>query len=251
MIKIIIIILFLLLFSIYTIIDMIVGLFISLVDKELLRKHSINVVKFVFRVIVLIAGVEINYSGIENIKSLNDEKSYFIISNHRGYFDIITGYLLFEKDTGIVSKDDLKKVPLLYFWMKRINCLFLNRKDLRDGLKMVLDAINNINNGISMWIFPEGTRCKSKNPLDMLEFKQGTFKIPEKADCYILPISFRNTEMVFENQFPRVKSARVYINIGVPYKISELTENNKKNIAAYSQEVVKNLLVEEKKWQTM
>ena len=251
MIKIIIIILFLLLFSIYTIIDMIVGLFISLVDKELLRKHSINVVKFVFRVIVLIAGVEINYSGIENLKSLNAEKSYFVISNHRGYFDIITGYLLFEKDTGIVSKDNLKKVPLLCFWMKRINCLFLNRKDLRDGLKMVLDAINNINNGISMWIFPEGTRCKSKNPLDMLEFKQGTFKIPEKADCYILPISFRNTEMVFENQFPRVKSARVYINIGVPYKISELTENNKKNIAAYSQEVVKNLLVEEKKWQTM
>ena len=230
---------------------MIVSFFISLVDEEMVRKHSARVVKFVFRVIVFIAGVKINYAGIENLKSISDEKSYFIISNHRGFFDIITGYLLYEKDTGIIAKDSLKKVPVLHYWMKRINCLFLNRKDLRDGFKMILAAISNINRGISMWVFPEGTRSKSKNPLDLLEFKQGTFKIAEKTDCYILPISFRNTEMVLENQSLRVKPAQIYINIGVPYKISKLSEDDKQNIAAYSQQVIRNLLAEEKKWQTL
>lgn len=251
MIKLIIIILFMLLIGIYTIFDSIVYFFVSRVDKTAVRKHSMKVVKFIFKFIVMVSGVRINVSGLENIKSLSKEKSYFIISNHRGFFDVITGYLLFDKNTGFVAKDSLGKIPVLHYWMKRIECLFLNRNDLRDGLRMVLDAINNINNGISMWIFPEGTRCKSKNPLDLLEFKQGAFKIPEKTNCYILPIAFRNTEKAFEEQKPFIKSADIYINIGTPYKISELSNDNQINIATYSQGVVRNLLAEEKKWQKL
>ena len=130
----------------------------------------------------VIAGVKVHVAGLANLKSLSNEKSFFVISNHRGFFDIITGYTLFTNLTGIVSKDSLKKLPIVHYWMKRINCLFLNRNDLRDGVKMVIDAINNINNGISMWVFPEGTRCKNENPLELLEFKQGAFKIPEKTN---------------------------------------------------------------------
>ena len=251
MIKFIIIIIIILLFGIYTIFDAIVCFFVSKFDKEIVRRHSIKVVRFILRLIVLVSGMKVYVSGIENIDKLDSEKSYFAISNHRGYFDIITGYLLFKKDTGIIAKDELKKIPIINYWMKRIGCLFLNRNDLRDGVKMVLNAINNISSGFSMWVFPEGTRNKNKDPLELLEFKKGTFKIPEKTNCYILPISFRNTEMAFENQLPRIKAADIYINIGVPYKFSELSEEERINIATYSQEVIKNLLAEEKKWQKL
>lgn len=249
MIRLIIILIFAIIITIYTLFDAIVFYFVSKIDNEIVRKHSIRVVKFIFKFLIFVSGVRINVAGIENLKSLDNEKSFFIISNHRGFFDIITGYLLFEKDTGIVAKDSLGKIPIMHYWMKRIDCLFLNRNDLRDGVRMVLDAIKKINSGVSIWLFPEGTRCKSKNPLELLEFKQGAFKIPEKTNCYILPIAFRNTENVFENQKPIIKSSDIYINIGVPYKISELKDEEKTNIATYSQEVIRNLLAEEKKWQ--
>lgn len=236
---------------IYTIFDAIICFFVSKIDSLAVRKHSMKVAQCIFKMVVFISGVKINVAGLENLKSLDDEKAFFIISNHRGFFDIITGYLLFEKDTAIVAKKSFEKIPLLHYWMKRINCIFLDRTDIRDGVKMVVTAINNINSGISMWIFPEGTRCKNENPLELLEFKQGAFKIAEKTDCYILPISFRNTESAFEKHIPWVKSAQVYINIGVPYKISELSEDNRNNIAKYSQGVIRNLLAEEKKWQTL
>ena len=251
MIKIIIIIIFMLLIGIYTIFDALICFFVAKWNVDAVRKHSMRVVKFIFKALIMISGVKVYVSGLENIRLLDNEKSFFAISNHRGFFDVISGYLLFEKNTGIIAKDSFKKVPIMHYWMKRIDCLFLNRNDIRDGLKMVLDAINNINNGISMWVFPEGTRNKNENPLDLLEFKQGTFKIPEKANCYILPISFRNTENAFENHWPMIKATDIYINIGVPYKISELSNEEQINIAVYSQEVIRNLLAEEKKWQIM
>ncbi|MBR3288955.1 MAG: 1-acyl-sn-glycerol-3-phosphate acyltransferase [Lachnospiraceae bacterium] len=251
MIKTIIILIFMLLIGIYTIFDAIVCFFVSKIDAEAVRKHSARVVKFILKVVIMISGSRVYVAGLENMRALDNEKSFFAISNHRGFFDAISGYLLFEKNTGIIAKDSLKKVPIIHYWMKRIDCLFLNRKDLRDGVKMVIDAINNINNGITMWVFPEGTRNKNENPLDLLEFKQGTFKIPEKTNCYILPISFRNTEKAFENHWPSVKATDIYINIGVPYKISELSKDDQTNIATYSQEVMRNLLAEEKKWQML
>ena len=251
MIKTIIILIFMLLIGIYTIFDAIVCFFVSKINAAAVRKHSSRVVKFILKVVIMISGVKVYVAGLENMRALDDEKSFFAISNHRGFFDVISGYLLFEKNTGIIAKDSLKKVPIINYWMKRIDCLFLNRKDLRDGVKMVIDAINNINNGISMWVFPEGTRNKNENPLELLEFKQGTFKIPEKTNCYILPISFRNTEKAFENQKPRIRATDIYINIGVPYKINELTKDEQTNIATYSQGVMRNLLAEEKKWQML
>ena len=150
-----------------------------------------------------------------------------------------------------MAKNVLGKIPILSYWMKKIDCIFLDRKNLRDGVRMVLKAIENINNGISMWVFPEGTRCKSKDPVDMLEFKAGAFKIAEKTNCYILPITFKNTEKVYENQAPIIRQADVYINIGKPYKMSELDENVKNNIAEYSQSIMKKLLMEDAKWQTL
>lgn len=249
MIRLILILIFALLISIYTVFDAIVCFFIEKLNKDAIRKHSIRVVKFIFKVVIFISGSKIHVKGKENIESLSNEQAYLVISNHRGFFDIISGYLLFDKDTGIVAKNSIEKVPVISYWMKRIECIFLDRDNLRDGVRMVIKAIENINNGISMWIFPEGTRSKGEDPLDMLEFKAGSFKIAEKKDCYILPMSFRNTEKVFENQKPFVKPADVYINIGKAYRMSELSDDDRKNIAVYSQEKMKKLLTEGQEWQ--
>ena len=115
---------------------------------------------------------------------------------------------------------------------------------MKQSMKTIVSAIKNVENNISMWIFPEGTRCKSKNPEDLLEFKSGAFKVAEKTNCYILPIAFKNTEYVFENQSPFVKSTNIYINIGKAYKISDLSEKEKIDLGNYNQRIVKNLIKE-------
>ena len=90
--------------------------------------------------------------------------------------------------TGYVAKDGMIKIPLLSHWMKRLYCLFLNRDDIKEGLKTILKGIDQIKAGISMCIFPEGTRNKDpKAP--MRPFKEGSLKMAEKTGCAIIPLS--------------------------------------------------------------
>lgn len=244
MIRLILILILIALVSVYTIIDYILMFFIEKIDKKMAVKYSDAVVKTIFRLGVLLAGVNAKVIGKENIESLSKDNAYFVISNHRGFCDVVRGYLIFDRNVGIVAKKSLEKIPVLSYWMKKINCIFLDRDNLRDGFKMVLDCINNLKDGTSMWVFPEGTRCISDKPSDLLEFKAGVFKIPEKVDCYILPVAFKNTEYVFETQKPFVKATDIYINIGKPFKISELNEEQRQDIAKYSQMIIKKLIME-------
>ena len=75
---------------------------------------------------------------------------------------------------------------LLRDWMKALYCLFLDRKDIKAGLKTILQGIEYIKRGISICIFPEGTRNRTD---EMLPFKEGSMKIAEKTGCPIIPMA--------------------------------------------------------------
>ena len=80
------------------------------------------------------------------------------VGNHRSYFDIIIGYTLAKNNTGFVAKKSMEKLPFVSVWMKFINCQFLDRENIKEGLKTVLKCIDLVKGGTSIWIFPEGTR---------------------------------------------------------------------------------------------
>ena len=205
------------LLGIYSLFDLIIFYIINSFDKKIAIRYRHYVIKVVFKIFIIISGAKLNIMGIQNLKSINEP--ILIISNHRGFFDIISGYTLFDFPCGMVSKDSLIKVPILGYWMKKIDCVVLDRNDLRSGAMMIIKSIENLKNGISMWICPEGTRNRNIDPTELLEFKAGAFKIAEKTKCQILPIAFVGTEKVFEEHLPKVTPADVYINIGEPIKI--------------------------------
>ena len=78
------------------------------------------------------------------------------------------GYTTVPGFVGFVAKKEMEKIPLLRSWMKNVNCLFLDRKDIKAGLKTILEGIEKVKNGISVWIFPEGTRNRNKDLKELL-----------------------------------------------------------------------------------
>ena len=80
------------------------------------------------------------------------------MGNHRSYFDILGGYTTVPGLMGFVAKKEMLGYPLLRSWMKNVNCLFLDRENLKEGLKTILEGIEHVKSGISVWIFPEGTK---------------------------------------------------------------------------------------------
>ena len=127
--------------------------------------------------------------------------------------------------------------------MKRLYCLFLDRDDIKQGLQTVLTAIQQINSGISMAVFPEGTRGNGETEADMLPFHQGTFKIAQKTGCPIVPVCISNSSAIFEDHFPRVKAVHVVIEYCEPVYVNQLSPDEKKHLAEYVQEIMREKLV--------
>lgn len=196
---------------------------------------SLRLVQWAFRVMLKLTGVQTTVIGGENIP---DEPVLFI-GNHRSFFDILLTYSRCKRLTGYVAKKEMEHIPLLSTWMRYLYCLFLDRDNPKEGLKTILQAIDYIKRGISICIFPEGTRNKGEE-LSMLPFKDGAFKIATKTNCAIIPISMNNTSAIFENQFPRIKKVHVVIEYGKPIYPDDLDKEDKKHIANY----VRNILLE-------
>lgn len=198
---------------------------------------QLRIVQWAFKVILFLSGVKLTVIGEELVPK---DEAVLYIGNHKSFFDVLITYARCPRLTGYVSKESIKKVPLLSIWMKRLHCLFLNRDDIKEGLKTILAGIENIKNGISMCIFPEGTR----NTTDelMLPFKEGSFKMAEKTGCAIVPMAITNSAEIFENHLPRIKSTHVILQYGAPIYPKELDTETRKKIGAHCQNIIREML---------
>ncbi|MGI6005889.1 MAG: lysophospholipid acyltransferase family protein [Ruminococcus sp.] len=200
---------------------------------------SLRIIQAIFKLILLVAGVKTTVIGEENIPK---DQAVLYVANHRGFFDIIITYSRCPRLTGYVAKKEMIKVPLLNVWMMYLHCLFLNRKDIKEGLKTILTGIEKIKQGISIFIFPEGTRNKNKACEELLPFHEGSFKLATKTGCPIIPVSINNTASIFEDHFPTVKPAHVILEYGKPILPSQLSKEELRHIGTYTQNIISETL---------
>ena len=189
-----------------------------------------------FRQLQACAGMKINVIGHENVPK---DKPVLYICNHRSYFDIVTLFPLTYPVTGFVAKKQMEKIPLLSNLMRYVHCEFLDRDNIREGMKSILRAIDTVKAGNSMVIFPEGTRNHGS---ELLEFKQGSFKIAERSGCPVVPVAVSNADDVFENHMPFVKGQHIVIEFGKPILIGDLPQEEKRHIAPYVQGIISDML---------
>lgn len=236
MIRTILIVLFLLCFFIISIplylIEEIIGHF----DIKKKERSSFRIVTCAFRCISWLAGTRLIVKGREKVPT---DIPVLYVSNHRSYFDIVTLYPLTNNTTGFVAKKEMEKFPFVHRWMMYMNCQFLDRDNIKAGLKTILDCIATVKNGCSICIFPEGTRTPGD---EMLEFKEGSFKIAEKSGCPIIPVAITNTESIFENHMPFVKASTVVIEFGDPLDIKELPKEDRRHIGVRVQGIIADML---------
>ncbi len=212
-----------------------------LLGKNPKWKHSIDlaslhIVQWAFRVVKVLAGVKLIETGRENIPT---DEGVLYIGNHGSFFDIILTYAYVPNLTGYISKKEWEKFPLLPIWMHRLYCLFLDRSDTRQGLKVILTAIDYVKQGISIFIFPEGTRSRDG---EFHDFKKGSFKIAQKTDCPIVPVAITGTAAIFENHLPMLRPGVVTIDYGKPVRMSELSEDDQKRINEYIHDIIEKKL---------
>lgn len=225
---------FLILYFIYSIPSLLVIWLIGKITKNerLVFKIAQSHVAWAFGVICFLGGVKRNVIGLENVPT---DQPVLYVSNHRSFFDIVVAYSVVPNLTSFVSKKEIKKVPFIAQWMHFLKCLFLDRDNIKEGMKTILQGIEQIKDGYSIFIMPEGTRNHTDT---LLPFHEGSFKFAQKTGCPIIPVALTNTDDAFENHFPFVGKADVTIMFGEPIYLDKLSKEEKKFIGSYSQKVI-------------
>lgn len=220
----------------YTIMSIPLYLVLFVVGKVNFRKKAVMAQKIVnnlgFRPILFLSGVKLTVKGEENVLK---EQSALYVFNHRGFFDILVGYTTAPYPTAFISKKEIAGIPMVSRWMKFMNCLFLDREDIRQGLQTILEGIELLKGGTSIYIAPEGKRNSKE---ELLEFHEASFKLAEKAKCPIVPVAINNTDAVFERHLPWIRRAHVVIEYCEPVYMDQMERTQKKAVGSFVRDIL-------------
>jgi len=199
--------------------------------KEELEVYMDSIVKSWSNFVINTAGLNLTVMGKENIP----DGPCLFVGNHQSDFDIPVILSNMKIITGAVAKKEMGKIPILSYWMRQIHCVFMDRENPREALKAISQGVENLKNGYSMLIFPEGTRSKSNK---MGEFKKGSMRLAIKAGVPIVPVTLFDTYKVMEGNNGKIKKANAKLIIDKPIYLDGMSKEEKANIS----EVVQNII---------
>ncbi len=186
--------------------------------------------------VVSLSGSSVEVIGLENIPK---KGPVLFISNHQSNFDIplLLGHL--GRPVGFLSKEELRKVPIVGRWMRHLNCVFMDRSNPRAALKSIGKAAETVKSGNAMCVFPEGTRSGAGL---IGEFKPGAFKIYTKTKAALLPVAIEGTWRIQGRDTLRVKSAKVKVSVLKPADLEGIPPRDTMKIAEKVKSEIQNEL---------
>ncbi len=208
------------------------------INQKAAAAFAIRIVRIAFNLTMFLSGCKKHISGLENIPT---DTPVMFAANHRGFYDILLAYSSIASvhvQVAFISKIEIKKFPMIAQWMYFLNCLFMDRGDMKQNMGVILNAISLIKEGYSIYIAPEGTRNTSDT---LLPFKEGSMKIATKTNAPVVPVCIKNTENILENNLPWIKAGDIYIEYGKPVYPDQLDKETKKHLGAYIQNIIQEM----------
>jgi 1-acyl-sn-glycerol-3-phosphate acyltransferase len=162
------------------------------------------------RIALLANGVKVNVEGLENIKN---KGPFIFMSNHQGSYDIfvLLGHLPFQFKW--LVKKELFSIPFFGWAMSAAGYISLDRQGTRETVEAMNEAAKKIHDGMSVTIFPEGSRSPDGS---IQPFKKGGFSLALKAKVPIIPISLAGTREIMPKDRLTASSGEIRIRIGDP-----------------------------------
>lgn len=184
------------------------------------------------------------YSGIRakviGTLKVPEGAAVLIVSNHQAAYDIplIAGYV--GVPPAFIAKVELSKIPLVGEWIRLAGGIFLDRSDRRKSIEAVKLAVETLQKGISMVVFPEGTRSGRAT---MAPFKKGSTSIAVKAGVPIVPVTVRHTWKIQHEKKGHLQAMEVELYIHDPIDTTTLSAEERDQLSQHIQEIISKPLI--------
>ena len=168
------------------------------------------VVSLILRLMFYMSGSRIKLSGKENIPK---DKPVIFVSNHQGHMDsvIIQGFI--KKPKGFVAIKEYGDFPIVGTWMRHMGSVFVDRNNSRQTCININKAVDNLNRGQSMVVFPEG---KLNDGAQTFAFERGWLRLAAKSGVPIVPITIKGSHKILSYNGKNMWPAKVECIISEP-----------------------------------
>ena len=205
-------------------------------DYEKVDEIAYKYVPRWFNALIKLGGVTITVSGSENIPK---DRPCIYAANHRSLWDIPIMLTSFGNPIPLIAKIESKKIPLIRRWMEQLHCLFIDRKDPRQGMEIINRAAELVEKGYSVGIFPEGTRYKGEEG-GLGKFLGGAFRIANKTGAPIVPVVIFNSRAALEGDGHfTIKPTDIHVHILPAIETEGISRAELKALPAQVEELVR------------
>jgi 1-acyl-sn-glycerol-3-phosphate acyltransferase len=176
------------------------------------------------KIALLVNRVKVRVEGIEHLKG---EGPYIFMSNHQGTYDIfaLLGHLPFQFRW--LAKKELFSVPFFGWVMAAAGYVSVDREGTRKTVEAMNEAAQKIREGMSVVIFPEGSRSPDGS---IQPFKKGGFTLAIKSKVPIIPISIIGSREIMPKGKLTVTSGEIRIRIDHPIETQNYSLKDRKSL---------------------
>jgi 1-acyl-sn-glycerol-3-phosphate acyltransferase len=173
--------------------------------------NSLFVVRRVWSPVLLWAGgAQYTVRGLEKA---DFTKPAIYVCNHQSTLDIPALFAALPVNFRFVAKHQLKYVPLMGWYMWIAQFVFVDRSNSKKAVRSLELAAQRIRGGISIAMFPEGTRSDDRS---IRPFKKGPFAVAMKAGVPVVPVVIEGTGRLMPKNSWNITPGPVTVMVGEP-----------------------------------
>lgn len=211
-----------------SIIAIVIGLFKSYSDS------MDNFIRFWAKFILSLSGIKIEIIGREN---LNPEKPVVYLSNHGSLFDILAAVYSIPGTVRFIAKKELFRIPFFAQGMKLAGMIKIDRGNSAKARKTIEQAIGIMRKGVSVIIFPEGTRSREGN---IRPFKKGGIILAINGNFPIIPITISGSFHIMKKNSLYLRKGKIKVHFAEPISTDSYQVSDRNTLV----KIVRNIIID-------
>jgi 1-acyl-sn-glycerol-3-phosphate acyltransferase len=218
------------LFTLITVLLCILTILFGVFETHGKRIYQIN--RLWCWLILRVAGISLRVEGLENI---DPQRQYIFIVNHQSNIDIPVLVQALPFQLRWLAKRELLRVPFFGWAMWAARHVTVDRADPQGALKSLARAKERLAAGISLVVFPEGTRSRNGA---LQRFKKGGFLLAVQTQTPIVPITINGSGALLPAGSWRLGSGSVQVVVERPLAVAGFRPGNLRLLSNQARDVI-------------
>ena len=164
---------------------------------------------------------------VEGRENIDKDTSYIFVANHQGAFDIFLLYAGLGHSFRWMLRKGIRKMPFVGYACDKAGHIWVDEHGASGMMHTVRQALQTLKGGISIIIFPEGTRTKTGH---LNRFKKGAFTLAAMLKMPVVPITIEGPYYIMQKGSFLIRPHRMKITIHQPLAAVTKEEGNEAGV---------------------